>query len=101
MPVPVIDVLVTYDISTETKQGRKRLKKVATICSGYGQRVQLSVFECRVTRAQLEELEDRLVRAIEPSEDRLRVYRLAGPPERHVKVWGIGLDFDVRETLIL
>lgn len=96
-----VDVLVTYDVNTETSRGRKRLKKIATICLGYGQRVQLSVFECRVTRAQLEELEDRLVQTIDDTEDRLRIYRLAGPPERHVKVWGREAEFDVRETLIL
>lgn len=96
-----VDVLVTYDINTETNPGRKRLKKVATICLGFGQRVQFSVFECRVTRAQLEELEDRLVGEINESEDRLRIYRLAGPPERYVKIWGKEAEFDVRETLIL
>lgn len=96
-----VDVLVTYDVNTETNRGRKRLKKVATICLGYGQRVQYSVFECRVTRAQMEELEDRLVQTIDEREDRLRIYRLVGPPERHVKIWGVAAEFDVRETLIL
>lgn len=96
-----VDVLVTYDVNTETSRGRKRLKQVATICLGYGQRVQYSVFECRVTRAQLEELEDRLVQTINAAEDRLRIYRLAGPPERYVRVWGREAEFDVRETLIL
>ena len=79
-----VDVLVTYDVNTETSRGRKRLKRVATICLGYGQRVQYSVFECRVTRAQLEELEDRLTHTIDEKEDRLRIYRLAGPPWRSI-----------------
>ena len=96
-----VDVLVTYDVNTETSRGRKRLKRVATICLGYGQRVQYSVFECRVTRAQLEELEDRLVQTIDEQEDRLRIYRLAGAPERYVRMWGREAEFDVREPLIL
>ncbi len=96
-----MDVLVTYDVNTETRAGQKRLRTVATICLGHGQRVQKSVFECRVSPAQLEELEDKLERAIDESRDRLRIYRLAGPPERHVKVWGAGLEHDVRKPLIL
>ena len=41
-------VLVTYDVSTETKEGRRRLRRVAKLCENYGQRVQFSVFECVV-----------------------------------------------------
>lgn len=41
-------ILVTYDVSTETREGRRRLRRVAKVCLNYGQRVQKSVFECRV-----------------------------------------------------
>ena len=41
-------LLITYDVSTLTKEGQKRLSKVAKICSQYGQRVQSSVFECNI-----------------------------------------------------
>jgi len=51
-----MDILVTYDVNTETRAGQRRLRKVATTCKNYGQRVQLSVFECRVTQAQYEAL---------------------------------------------
>jgi len=44
-----IEVLVAYDVSTDTSDGRTRLRRVAKICEGYGQRVQKSVFECLVT----------------------------------------------------
>lgn len=33
-------VLVTYDVSTETQSGKRRLAKVAKVCVNYGQRVQ-------------------------------------------------------------
>lgn len=36
-------VLITYDVNTETPQGRKRLRQVAKQCKNYGQRVQNSV----------------------------------------------------------
>ncbi|MGI6720353.1 MAG: CRISPR-associated endonuclease Cas2, partial [Anaerovoracaceae bacterium] len=45
-------VLVTYDVSTETVEGRKRLRHVAKKCLAYGQRVQNSVFECNIDWSQ-------------------------------------------------
>jgi len=94
-------VLVTYDVSTETREGRRRLRRVAIVCLGYGQRVQQSVFECRVTEAQLEEMEHRLRKEIDEAEDSLRIYRLAGPRERHVRIFGARPAFDPREPLIV
>ncbi len=96
-----MEVLVCYDVATETRAGQKRLRRVALACLAYGQRVQKSVFECRVTEAQLEELEDRLRREIDEEEDRLRIYRLAGPRERFVRVYGTPPPNDFREPLIM
>ena len=45
-------VIVSYDVSTLTKEGRKRLRHVARICQSYGQRVQNSVFECELDHSQ-------------------------------------------------
>ena len=39
-------VLITYDVNTETPEGKARLRKVAKQCVNYGRRVQNSVFEC-------------------------------------------------------
>ena len=39
-------VVVSYDVSTEKAEGRRRLRKVAKECLNFGQRVQNSVFEC-------------------------------------------------------
>ena len=30
-------ILVTYDVNTETAEGKKRLRKVAKVCVNYGQ----------------------------------------------------------------
>ena len=38
-------VLVTYDVSTTSPEGKTRLRRVAECCCSYGQRVQNSVFE--------------------------------------------------------
>lgn len=97
----VLDVLVAYDVSTETNAGKKRLRKVATTCCGFGQRVQNSVFECRVTPDQLEEMEARLLEIVDLGEDRLRLYQLPADYERAVRVHGLVPEHDLRKTLII
>lgn len=97
----VLDVLVAYDVSTETREGKRRLRKVAITCCGFGQRVQNSVFECRVTPAQLEELEARLLEIIDRTEDRLRLYELPANYERAVRVHGLVPEHDLRNALII
>jgi CRISPR-associated protein Cas2 len=69
-------VIVCYDVNTETKAGRRRLRRVAKVCEGTGQRVQKSVFECNLDLMQMEELERRLLAEIELEQDCLRLYRL-------------------------
>ncbi len=96
-----MDILVSYDVSTETPEGRRRLRKVAQICEGYGQRVQKSVFECSLSETQYVSLEERLVRVIHPKEDSLRIYRLREPRERWVKSFGVDRWRDFKEPLVL
>jgi len=69
-------VIVCYDVNTETKEGRRRLRRVAKVCESMGQRVQKSVFECQVNLMQLEALERSLLSEINPDQDCLRLYRL-------------------------
>lgn len=69
-------VLVTYDVNTETKEGRARLRRVAKECENFGQRVQNSVFECQVDPAQWANLRFRLLDIIDPDKDSLRFYFL-------------------------
>jgi len=97
----ILDVLVAYDVSTETREGKRRLRKVAIVCCGFGQRVQNSVFECRVTNAQLEELEFRLLEIIDVTEDRLRMYQLPADRERSVRIFGLVPPHDLRAPLII
>ena len=51
-----MNVLIAYDVATESTGGRRRLRKVAQACQDFGQRVQKSVFECSVSEMQFEEL---------------------------------------------
>lgn len=94
-------VIVSYDVSTETAAGRRRLRRVARVCESMGQRVQKSVFECRVDAAQFETLERRLLAEIEPSEDCLRFYRLTEPVRLHVKEYGVFKATDFEGPLVI
>jgi CRISPR-associated protein Cas2 len=96
-----MDILVSYDVNTETKAGRNRLRKVATLCKNYGQRVQFSVFECRVNEAQYEMFQAQLVGVIDKQTDSIRFYRLLAPRERSVLSFGVDKYTDFDEPLIL
>ena len=89
-------VLVCYDVSTETKQGRRRLRRVAKVCESTGQRVQKSVFECQLDVAKFEALERRLLAEINVTADCLRIYRIPGTRGFEVIEHGAfkAVDFD-------
>ena len=78
-------VLVSYDVSTKTPAGKRRLHRVAKICLDFGQRVQNSVFECNVDPAQWVELKQRLEDAYDPETDSLRFYHLGSNWQRRVE----------------
>jgi CRISPR-associated protein Cas2 len=96
-----VELLVSYDVATDTATGRKRLRRVAKICEGFGQRVQKSVFECALTDAQLLKLVAAVRKVINLEEDSLRIYRLAEPLEKYLTVIGRSLLHDQRDTLIV
>lgn len=93
-------VLVTYDVSTTTPAGRRRLSRVAKACLDFGQRVQNSVFECRVDPAQFATLKSRLLELIEPSEDSLRFYFLGSNWRHRVEHVGAKPSTDYDDLLI-
>ncbi|MGX2040926.1 CRISPR-associated endonuclease Cas2 [Methylocaldum sp. MU1018] len=94
-------ILVSYDVSTETSDGRRRLRRVAKICLNYGQRVQKSVFECKVEPMQLETLKNDLLDIINEEEDSLRLYRIIEPLEKNVMEFGKFKAVDFADTLIV
>lgn len=87
-------VLVTYDVNTETKSGRKRLRQVAKLCIDYGQRVQNSVFECSVTPAEFVELRDKLSDIIDRETDSIRFYMLGKNWQNRVETIGRDNSYD-------
>lgn len=96
-----MEILVTYDVSTETVEGQRRLRRVAHLCEGFGQRVQKSVFECAVNDSQLEELQAKLQMVAKVREDSLRIYRLREP--RQAFIWTLGRQprFDLHDPLVV
>ena len=89
-------VIVCYDVNTETKEGRRRLRRIARVCEGQGQRVQKSVFEFQIDLAKMEALERELLAEIKPEEDNLRIYRVPDSRGSEVKEHGVfrAVDFD-------
>lgn len=94
-------VIVTYDVTTETKEGRRRLRRVAKVCESVGQRVQKSVFECQVDVMGFEDLERRLLAEINEKEDNLRLYRLNEPARMALKEYGKFKAVDFAGPLVL
>ena len=93
-------VLITYDVNTQTKAGRTRLRKVAK-CVNYGQRVQNSVFECSVDNAKLIEIQHILEGLIDKEVDSLRFYILGNKYKNKVIHIGARPSFDVNDPLII
>jgi len=94
-------VLLTYDVSTETPEGRKRLNKVAKRCVAHGQRVQNSVFECNIDWSQFITLQNELKNIINSDEDSLRFYNLGNGYKEKVIHIGIKPSISLEGELIL
>ncbi|EIT84256.1 hypothetical protein A374_15758 [Fictibacillus macauensis ZFHKF-1] len=93
-------ILITYDVSTSSLGGQKRLRKVAKVCQNYGQRVQNSVFECLVDSTQFASLKIELGDLIDKEQDSLRFYRLGNNYKTKVEHLGIKESIDLDQPLI-
>lgn len=82
-------ILVSYDVSTSSAEGRRRLRRVAKTCLDYGQRVQNSVFECNLDASQFVMIKSKLINEINENEDSLRFYILGNKWEGKVEHIGI------------
>ena len=94
-------VIVCYDVNTETRAGRRRLRRVARVCESTGQRVQKSVFECRLNLMQMEQLERRLLAEVDLAQDNLRLYRLTEGSGCEVREHGAFRATDFEDPLVL
>lgn len=60
--------IVTYDIADE-----RRWRAIFKLMHGYGEWLQLSVFQCRLTRARLVDLQARLTDIIHHGDDHVMI----------------------------
>ena len=94
-------VLITYDVSTQSRSGQSRLRKIAKICQNYGQRVQNSVFECVLDPSLYLIIKNKLLATIDPTVDSLRFYHLGNNYQKKTEHYGAKPSFNITEPLIL
>ncbi len=93
----MIRYVVAYDIVDD-----RRREDVATLLSGYGPRVQLSVFECELSsRQEAAALQARLRDLIDPVEDQVRLYPLDERTARQVRVIGARINEERQDFWIV
>lgn len=94
-------VLITYDVDTISEMGERRLRKVAKLCRDYGQRVQNSVFECRLTESQFVILKNKISTIIDNDLDNVRFYLLGNNWSQRIEIIGKKKLQDLDEELII
>ena len=94
-------VLITYDISTETEAGKRRLRRVAKACVNKGQRVQNSVFECKLDEAELVLLKNELRSILDAEKDSIRFYRLSKNYKSKIETMGVNNGYDIDGAFII
>ena len=77
--------VVTYDISSP-----KRWRKIFKILKSYGKPVQYSVFECRLSKAQIKSMHAALAAILDDQDDRVHCYPLCGQCDERTIVLGYG-----------
>jgi CRISPR-associated protein Cas2 len=98
----VMRVVVSYDVRTDTVDGRRRLRRLAKLCESNGIRVQYSVFECQVDPTEWAKMKSKIINIINEEEDSVRFYFLGSNWKRKIASIGLKKHFDiVEDTLIL
>jgi CRISPR-associated protein Cas2 len=96
-----MELIVTYDVSTTDAEGRRRLRRVAKTCEGYGLRVQRSVFEVVCTDPELLTLTRELEKIIKDTEDSIRIYRVSQGTFTTVHTLGLARPLPHNSAVIL
>jgi CRISPR-associated protein Cas2 len=78
-------ILVSYDVPDD-----RRRTKLAHALKDFGERVQYSVFECRLDGDQVAHLSARVAKLVDPAEDSVRIYRLCAGCADRVEIQGLG-----------
>ena len=97
-----MDIVVVYDIAgTNEPEGAARLRQLSDICASWGQRVQCSVFECRVTQVGFVALQDAIKTTINPKLDSVLIYRMTGDLRDNKTSLGVQTDHTLGDPWVL
>lgn len=96
-----MQLLISYDVSTSSEGGTRRLRRVAKICLDFGQRVQNSVFECKVDYSQYVMMKQKLLNEIDLEKDSIRFYNLGKEWDSRVEHYGVKPSLNPNGSLIV
>ena len=74
---------------------------MAEICERYGERIQFSVFECRLSPSRLARLMTELEEVVDPNQDSVIVYRFPGKIEDFKHLLGRNPNHQLGEPWII
>jgi CRISPR-associated protein Cas2 len=94
-------ILVSYDVETATREGARRLRRVARLCLDHGQRVQNSVFECVLANDEWVLFRAELLKTADLERDSLRFYFLGNEWQRRVEHHGAKPSIDPEGPLLV
>ena len=80
---------MTYDIADTENSGASRLKRIAEVCERYGQRIQFSVFECRLSPTRFAKMISEIEDVIDDKVDSVLIYRFPGNIDNSKMRFGI------------
>ena len=94
-------VVISYDVSKDTLEGKKRLRKVAKACESHAQRVQNSVFEADLDYSTFLKLKESLLKIVDKNVDSMRFYYLGNHWKRKVEHYGAKKGYDPEGPIIV
>ena len=84
--------IVAYDISDA-----KRWRRIFKILHGYGDWMQLSVFQCRLSKTKRAELESRLREVVKNGQDHLMIIDIGPAKNIKLRIESIGKELNAIE----
>lgn len=81
--------IVAYDISDT-----KRWRRIFKILHGYGEWLQLSIFQCRLSKTKRAELESRLREIVKGGKDHLVIIDIGPAKNVKLRIESIGKELD-------
>jgi len=89
-------VIVSYDVVDDRKRTR-----IAKLLKDYGERVQKSVFECRIDDRRYLKMKEGIGKLMDWELDSVRYYILCAGCVRNVEVSGLGVVRDEEEVIVV